>query len=316
LIGAVVSISTLGFILNLAKAMRDASQARAEVISERLAQSKDDLERTEKWNDKEKRILKEEIDGLKERLARAGITTSIQAEDANQRVSEVVRASLETYLKEVRAVFHHQFQTPDSFDPGAALQLGRGLMATGDWQGAASFLSVYTEHNPEDWEAQFALAISYNNSRKGRENDFAGLRAMTEAILYGGGPANSMPDQIRSRAHIYRGVYLKRLSRLEEAEVEIQFGLKISQADYEKADGTYNLASIYAVQGRRKELLDILSSAQQLKQKEYIWEMVRSRLDSYFCDFANDSDFLHALDLLSHSAAEHDPPRGWMSRAD
>ena len=50
--GTLISVATLGFVLNLAKLASDAAKERAAVLEERVKASNENAERTEKWSAK------------------------------------------------------------------------------------------------------------------------------------------------------------------------------------------------------------------------------------------------------------------------
>ena len=56
-VSVTISVATLGFVLNLALSLRQIARDRTEIIEERLRNVREDLERTEKWNAREKESL-------------------------------------------------------------------------------------------------------------------------------------------------------------------------------------------------------------------------------------------------------------------
>jgi Flp pilus assembly protein TadD len=260
-VGTVLSIATLGFVLNLAKAMADAAKAKAEVMEERLKNSAEESSRLEKWAERQRTELQAEVAKLREQLSKAGVETTLDANDAVARISREVKDSLEIRLKELASVVSKQ--NVDLDDPEASLQLGRGYMATGNWALAAEHLKQYLRHNPSDFETQFAQGVAYVNMRESFNTNVAALRAYNEAIAFA--PADyllSTNGSLGARFFIYRGSVLKRLGRLEESEKDLTIGLKRATADYELADGTYNLACVFAMAGNKESLLVTLRAAQ------------------------------------------------------
>ena len=54
-IAAVLGAVTLGIVIRLVSIMQEAAKQRAAVLEERLKSAQDDLERTEKWHERELR---------------------------------------------------------------------------------------------------------------------------------------------------------------------------------------------------------------------------------------------------------------------
>lgn len=294
LIGTVLSVATLGFVVSLAKLMSDAAKARAEVMEERLKKSEEEARRLEKWTEREKAQLQLEVDNLREQLSMAGVKSTLDANEAIDRISRDVRDALERRLKEVSAAISKQNE--DSENPEAALQLGRGYMTTGQWSLAAEYLQVYLRHNPADFETQFARGLAYMNLRGGFDTDLSALRAYNEAIAFA--PMNRLTRKqspLGARLFIYRGAVLKRLGRLEEAEKDVRIGLATATDDYERADGIYNLACILALQGDKERLVSTLREARSLRRKGYVAKNVKAHMADYFKKFSTDSDVLALL---------------------
>jgi hypothetical protein len=67
-LAALLSVATLALVINIAKLMNDAAKARAEALEERLKGAQDDLQRTEKWNERRIRELTDEMTLYKDRL--------------------------------------------------------------------------------------------------------------------------------------------------------------------------------------------------------------------------------------------------------
>jgi tetratricopeptide (TPR) repeat protein len=298
LIGTVLSVATLGFVLNLAKLMADAAKAKAEVMEERLKKSAEEASRVEKWAERQKVEMQSEVTKLREQLTMAGVNSTLDANDAVARISRELKDSLELRINELSATVSKQ--NGDSEDPDASLQLGRGYMATGHWAFAAKYLEIYLRRTPTDFEAQFSRGVAYLNTRDGLNTNLAALRAFNEAIAFA--PMDSLiaaKEPVSARLFIYRGTALKRLGRLEEAGKDLQIGLQRATADYERADGTYNLACVLAMQGAKERLLATLREARYLKRKAYVAQNATAHLEDYFKNFATDPDVLTLLGELT-----------------
>lgn len=64
-ISAVLSVATLGLILNIVKSIRDNAQDRIAIQEERIKKAVDDQQRLEKWTDREKAELKAQLERAK-----------------------------------------------------------------------------------------------------------------------------------------------------------------------------------------------------------------------------------------------------------
>jgi small-conductance mechanosensitive channel len=182
---ALFSVATLGFVLNLAKMMNDAAKARAAVLKERVKKSEEEVGRTEKWSEREKARLQEEVDQLRSQLTGAGVITSLDAKDVAEHLSKEVKDAIDSKLGELRALLEKPQDNGNGIDRAAALQLGRGYIATKQWHLASVYLQYYLSQEPNDWETQFVKGVAFANSRQGRESDIAALRSYNEAIAFG-----------------------------------------------------------------------------------------------------------------------------------
>jgi len=285
-----LSLATLAFIINLAKLMSDAAKSRAEVLQERLSLSKDQLEQTEKWNSREQQRLSEENNRLeaqlKSLLDSAGFTTQAMAtgrslaslDDESRELIEAVLAKLESAAAIVPIV-----------DSSWHLQAGRASAAAGNWPEAASHYDQYTLTHASDWQAQFMRGVAHANTRAGSESDLSALRAYNEAMAFA---PISLDENTKARIFDYRGAILKRLSRLEEAEADLQMALNLASKPYEAADIKYNLACVYAMRGDRTRLFIAVND---LQTSPMCLAAIRGHLHDYFARFARDEEFLHLV---------------------
>jgi Flp pilus assembly protein TadD len=303
-IGTALSVATLGFVLNVAKLMSDASKLRAEVLEERVRKSQEEVERTEKWSAREQAKLTQEIDTLRAQIAGslsgAGVVSTLDTKEAVARLSVELRSAIDSHLGELRGLVEKREAIADGGDPEpeVMLQLGQGYMATGHWQLAGQYFDKYVSENPGDWEAQYVRGVAYANARAGRETNLAALRAYNEAIAFGMELGTGLPDAYRARLFIYRGAILKRLGRTDEAEADLNFGLTLATADYEKMDAVYNLACVYAMRHDKPRLLGAFNEAQTLLGRQYIAEGMRAHMHDYFAAYSHDKEFLKALEQL------------------
>jgi Tfp pilus assembly protein PilF len=304
LAGTIISVATLGFVMNVAKLMSDAAKMRAEVLEERVKKSEEDVRWTEKWTEREKARLNDEIVNLRAQvtasLSSAGVTTTLEAREAVEHLSQEVREMITSRLGELRKLLAERDTVPDEghVESAVDLQLGRGYMATGHWSLAAQYFGTYLSRNPDDWQAQYARGVAYSNSREGRSSNLSALRSYNEAIALALEPTAEVDDNYHARLFIYRGAILKRLGRLDEAKCDLELGLSLASADYEKADATYNLVCVHAMRGDKKQLLETLNNALSLVDRVYVALGARSHMDDYFSKYARDEDILKALARL------------------
>src|SRR5437868_8700250 len=189
-IGAFLSVATLAFVINIAKLMSDAAKARAEALEERLKGAQDDLQRTEKWNERRVQELTQEMTLYKDQLSASLKDAGINLETlllgrSTQNLGEEIKQTVEQTLSKMQGTLNkiHEANNKSEVDnPSWHLELAKGLMATGEWMKAAAHFEKYVQYDPLNWEIQFSRAISYANSRGGRSADLSAVRAINEAI--------------------------------------------------------------------------------------------------------------------------------------
>lgn len=296
--GAIVSVTTLGFVLNLAKLASDAAKARTEVLEERIRAGKDDTERTEKWSAREKAELQNEVERLRQTLKDAGVTTTLEAREAAPNLTEELKQVIDSRLEELRSLLVKESSVKEPIDSGAALELGRGYMAISQYDFASEYLKKYLLFHPEDWEAQFTRGVALVNLRGGRSTDLAALRSYNEALAFGMEPESGLQLQNRGRLFIYRGAVLKRLGRLNEAEKDIHLGRETATDPYEQADAAYNLACVYALQQDDERLLYELQQARNLERHRYVYNCIKGHMNDYFAAYSLNEAFIDALSQL------------------
>lgn len=329
-LAATLNVVTLGFLVNLANLIRNAAkdkieilearnkavqeaaddkakllEARIQILEDQRKGVQDDLERTEKWHTRRVEELTLEVEGYKNKLSssldKAGIdfeslllgrSTGNIADELKQMVENSL-AEMQGALKEVYAMGEPTVQA----NPDWYLELGKGLMAKGDWEKAAKQLDKYVQYDPTNWEVQFSRGVSYANTRKGKESDLLSLRAYNEAIAIIPPNSNETDVNMRARLFAYRGAMLKRLNRLDEAEADLNIAYKLARRDFEIRDIKYNLACVYALKGDRASLMDMIASLKSHKRHLEEFISIQSHLNDYFSQFANDKEFLDSIRL-------------------
>lgn len=300
-ISAGLGVATLGFLLNVVKTVRENAQDRIAVQEERLKRAAEEQQRTEKWAEREKTELRDQLNRTKAEmdalLKREGFDLNTLALGKQLSESAVeVRATAQTLVDEMKAklaqlstVKKARNETPD---PGWELSLAMGAMAAGSFDDAATHFDAYSKDGGESWQAHFSRGVAHANRRGGRDSDLASLRAYNEAIALA--PADIEINR-RARLFSYRGGMLKRLGRLQEAEADVRMSLSLATGEHEVLDGHYNLACIHAMRGERQQMFEELASLRHSKRH---LGAIAGHLQDYFTRFAEDAELLA---LLGHS---------------
>ena len=297
-IAAVLGAVTLGIVIRLVSIMQEAAKQRAAVLEERLKSAQDDLERTEKWHERERMRLTQEMEQLKgliqTSLSDANINFETLAVGTSlQNTTAEIREKIEATIVQMQDTLHKiqdaQHGSKRSLNPDWYLELAKGFMASRAWIQAATNFDEYVKYNPLDWEVHFSRAVAHANSRGGLTTDLAALRAYNEAIAFA---PPTIDKNLRARLFSYRGAMLKRLRRLDEAESDLKLALQLAEQKYEKCDVRYNLAGGYALMENRTKLMKMIAS---LKGCPGHLAAVRNHIHDYFKAFENDKEFLKAV---------------------
>lgn len=191
-----------------------------------------------------------------------------QQSDLESRELELERILQKVTLKDV--------EMQDNAIADASRELAHAALARGQWLEAAERLKRYLEIYPDDWSEWFAQAAAYANTRGGQSTDEAALNACNRALALMPEDADSL---VRARLHSYRGGVLKRLGRLDDARVDLDFARGLAPAgSYEADDVSYNDAAIYAIEGRKPEAVEALAAIQD---PSYL-DAVIAHQDDYF----------------------------------
>jgi tetratricopeptide (TPR) repeat protein len=300
-VSAVLSLATLGFVLNLVKLARDAAADRVKVYEDRLAAAgdrlaaaKEDQERTEKWQKRERERLeadlKEKQNQLESVLKNAGLDLSSLALGAGIKAAadglrEEVEALTEGLRSQLQALPPVVASVSD-VQESAKVTLAKGDLAAGRWATAASLLDEVTkDETVTEWKYHFSRGVAHANARGGSDSDLAALRAYNDAIAFA--PAE-LEKNWRARLFTYRAAIYKRLGRTEEALSDLMLARTLATAPYEIADNLYNLACVYALRGERQQMLEALRSLQKCGGS---LGGVRAHLHDYFVRFKDDLEF-------------------------
>jgi len=301
--GALLSVTTLGLVVNIVKLMSDAAKIRAEILESQKKSIQEDLERTEKWHARKIEELTQEMNQyklqLKTSLGDAGINLeALVLGQPVQQLADEIKRTVEETLSDMQGTIKKIYEKKDSVEtinPDWYLELAKGFIATGDWEEAAKQFDEYVQYDSSNWEVQFSRAVSHANSNKGYKGALLSLRAYNETIALIPANSDEVDVNIRARLFAYRGAMLKRLNRLDEAEADLNIADKLATRDYEIRDIKYNLACIYALKGDRAKLMEMITSLRS--QKNYRRELtaIHGHLHDYFARFANDKEFLDLI---------------------
>lgn len=288
----VINLALLGFILNLSNKFSEVQKARLEQLKEFSEQRHTLTEREHSINLREKEFLhleiEKEVKQLRSLLENSGFRIDqlqLGIVSVPENAPKLLKGATESAasLKRAESVVSEEGLSPD---PESYLIVGKAFAAAGRWLDAAHQLEQYRRYHPEDFDANYARAVSYANARNDDKN---ALRAYSDVIS---SMPQSLPSNFRARLFVYRGAILKRLGRLEEAEADLLLAKRFNPVGLESIDLDYNLACIYAMTSRRSELLSVVKEVVKFPQYR---SAIRSHMGDYFLSYANDADFLSLI---------------------
>ena len=258
-------------------------QVQKDITEERLKKAEEDLERTEKWHQRELAMLKER---LSEVLGDRHLTVSdLVSSGGRVELDSAVRDAVGALASEMRVLREQLIESPRTQeDPQVLLTMANGFAAAEDWAAAAQYYGLYLDVTDSDWEVHFLRAVALANSRAGRDTNVEALRSLNEAIALA---PDDLGRDTRARLFGYRGADLKRLGRFDEAEHDLLFARRLAQAPYETQDIRYNLACVYALTHRRDEMLREL----QVLVTDSGWRVVVQSKRQYFENYWRDPEF-------------------------
>ena len=302
-ISAALNVATLGFLLNVIKTVRDNAQDRIAVQDERLKRAAEEQARTEKWAEREKSDLREQLNKIKAEmdslLKREGLDLNTlalgrQLSASSTELRTTAQALVDDMKNKLAQLTSLEPSRPDSADPDWELSIAMGAMASGSYKEAAAHFDAYARDHVESWEVHYSRGVAHANSRRGRESNLASLRAYNEALALA---PSDVDANVRARMFSYRGAVLKRLGRLQEAEADIRISLSFATAEYESLDAHYNLACIHAIRGEREPMIEEI---RKLDGNQVYLGAIASHMRSYFARFQDDAEFRALLQGVMH----------------
>jgi tetratricopeptide (TPR) repeat protein len=277
LLTAILSLSMLGLIFRLVALSQSAKQDQIELAKARLEAKEEELQTTRNLHQLQIDRLHRDLEGA---LGRANASI-LEIASSSAPIDIDIQREVESTLGKIQEL-ERGAAVPAEPSADQHRERGRAAAYVGDWPGAADEYAAYVAIVPDDWEAQYLLAVSLANQRSGDASNIAALRSISDAISYF--PVNG-DDNMRARMYGYRGAMLKRLGRYQEALASLCLAEELATSQYEIDDIAYNFASVYALAGDRDAMLDWLKKVPPAH---------RRHLDGseYFRAYRADPDFI------------------------
>jgi tetratricopeptide (TPR) repeat protein len=293
-----LSFATLGFLLNVVKTIRENAQDRINIQEERIKKTTEDQQRLEKWSEKEKALLKSELDQAKKDLDALlkGQGIDLASLALGRQISETaveVRNEAQKLIEEMKSKLQKLSTIAPEREPrvdsSVELSIAMGSMASGEYEEAASHFDAYSAKGATSWETNYSRGVAHANTRNGEHSDRAALMAYNDAIALS---PRDLDQKLRARLFGYRGAILKRLNRLEEAANDLRLALKLAPGGYETLDAHYNLACVSAMQGERGTMLEHIKA---LQKDDRFRRAVAYHFMDYFVRYRDDREFLELI---------------------
>lgn len=289
----IINLVLLGALINFFKTYREIAKEKEELIKEQknLSDSKTQIvEKELAYTDRQRKQLEIEKEHLQKKLTdilkTEGIGKNFILEpDILQNLTSdfIDKVDLLTTKLELIASENEELKP---IDGNYHLSLGNGYIISKDWEKAAYHLEYASKAFPTDPNIHFTRGVCYSNMRGGIDTDRKCIDAYSKAITY----ISNSDKETRNKAYIYRGAMLKRIGKLDEAENDIKFGISQTKNKYFLADGTYNLACIYAMKGNKEQLYDTIKLLKTKYNNSHM-ATIKYHLNDYFKDFKNDDPF-------------------------
>ena len=285
-VAAILGLATLTFVLKLTATINSVEERRTrleekrtQVVLERQKLSEERREFETSQLGKENEDLRAQLEAV---LDEGGM--SFEALSAGRAFTEAradLLAAVDQLLSKMEAA---DAMTGRIVDPDWHLEMARGFMAKREWAKAADHFDEYILTDPRDSDIHFVRGVAHANRRGGTPGNLTALRAYNEAV------ALSPPDldpKVKARFVNYRGAMLKRLTRFDEAEADLKLALALSTHPTIEADVLYNLACVYAMQGDREQMLEMVRRLEPYARER---GRITYHLDDYFVDFRDDPE--------------------------
>ena len=284
-INGLLNVAGIGFIIHFSLFMKSVFKEKEDVLQKRLDAFDEELQRTEKWADRNQEKLKHEKDALQKQLDKLLIDANIDIQSFNLIDSvQKIDSKLKLSLKEISEKIEELELKPKKLNTGLSISMAKAYASNEEWFKAATQYDIATKDIPNNWELYFYKGVAFANSRKGRESYLKSLQAYSDAIVYLPSDADS---NLKARLFIYKGAMLKRLNRLDEAKISINLGLSYAKNNYEINDALYNLGCIYAMKDEKDKFEEVANKLQNKSIKMY--EYLLSRVKEYAPDFCSSS---------------------------
>ena len=293
-INGVLSLTVLGFILKITSVLKASFKEKEDILNKRIDLMSDDLKKTEKWANRDKDKLIEEREEYRKKLELILSDAKIDLQSYNiLDVVKSVNSDIKDSIKELTDKIENMKYETNGNNIELNLSMAKAFATNGDWNKTAQQFEIVTRTKDDSWELYFSQGVAFANSRMGKTSDLKSLQSYSSAIAYL--PEDANPNT-KARLYIYRGALLKRLKRSREAENDIKIGIENATEAYEKNDGLYNLACVYAMQNRIEEFNEIKENLKSNNINNVILEKLgiyseTAKIDLYLNKSENNSIF-------------------------
>ncbi len=288
-VNSVISLVVLAFLVNVIRVIKIQSKEREQTVKEnaesmkeilnaRLEKIKEEKVLNEERLTKENQQLQEERDKARKELdltlskGNISVNTFSLEESAKKLGSD-----LSLKIKELTNQLEKSEVKDEGNDPEYHISMANGFMSNDEWGKAADHYEQALKNGSSDWRLYSSQGVAYANTRT--ENLLA-LQSYSNAIVFLPIEAES---NIKSRLFIYRGAMLKRLRRIEEAILDVEYGRKLASKQYEILDSLYNLCCLYAMSHDQKMYSKTGKELKSLSNKQF--EFMKLRLDEFAPEF-------------------------------
>lgn len=276
-----LNLSVLGFIIRFSLIMKNAFKEKEDILQKRIEAIEADLIKTEKWANRDKEQLKKGKKALQKQLDEILLKADVDplSFDLSKSLKKL-NSEVKLSLKEISSKIEKLKIKDKSDDYNLNISMAKAYASNEEWYKAGKQYDIATFKVNDNWELYFYKGIAYANSRKGSYSTKQALQAYSDAIVY---IPNKITPNTKARLFLYKGAILKRLNRLEEAQIDIELGLKYATASYEINDGLYNLACVFAM---KNDVNSFNKVSDKLKNKDLsTYKYLIQRLREYAPNF-------------------------------